>query len=117
MSESRTFEELFLAQSPEENLKKKHLKILLLSNINSNNLYLYKLKEWQIEKNIYFDYLLYLGNFLSYSEDKDKNNLKEIANDEAETGGLISNLENLCLNVIYIGGNNDCVTLFKKPYS
>jgi len=116
MSESRTFEELFLAQSPEENLKKKHLKILLLSNINSNNLYLYKLKEWQIEKNIYFDYLFYLGNFLSYSEDKDKNNLKEIANDEAETGGLISNLENLCLNVIYIGGNNDCVTLFKKPY-
>ena len=115
MSETKSFEELFLSQSVEENLKIKHLKILVLNNINSNYLYLFKLKEWQIKSNIYFDYLLYLGNFLSYS-DKDKNNVKEIANDEAQTGGLLSYLENLCLNIIYIGGNNDCVTLFKNPF-
>ena len=115
MSEVKSFEELFLSQSVEENLKVKHLKILVLNNINSNNLYLFKLKEWQNNKNIYFDYLFYLGNFLSYS-DNDKNNIKEIANDEALTGGLLSYLENLCLNIVYIGGNNDSVTLFKKPF-
>ena len=115
MSEVKSFEELFLSQSVEENLKVKHLKILVLNNINSNNLYLFKLKEWQNNKNIYFDYLFYLGNFLSYS-DNDKNNIEEIANDEALTGGLLSYLENLCLNIVYIGGNNDSVTLFKKPF-
>ena len=115
MSETKSFEELFLSQSMEENLKIKHLKILLLSNINSNHLYLFKLKEWQNKQNIYFDYLFFLGNFLAYS-DKDKNNLKEIADDEAQTGGLLSYLENLCLNIVYIGGSNDPVTLYKKPY-
>ena len=115
MSETKSFEELFLAQSVEENLKIKKLKIFLLSNINSNNLYLFKLKEWQIKQNIYFDYLFFLGNFLSFS-DKDKNSIKEIANDEAQTGGLLSYLENLCLNIIYIGGNNDTPTLFQKPF-
>ena len=65
MSETKSFEELFLSQSVEENLKIKHLKILVLNNINSNYLYLFKLKEWQIKSNIYFDYLFYLGNFLS----------------------------------------------------
>ena len=115
MSETKSFEELFLAQSVEENLKINHLKILILSNINSNNLYLFKLKEWQIKQNIYFDYLFFLGDFLSFSEN-DKNSIKEIANDEAQTGGLISYLENLCLNVIYIGGNNDAVTLFNEPF-
>ena len=115
MSETKSFEELFLAQSVKENLKIKKLKILILSNINSNNLYLFKLKEWQIKQNIYFDYLFFLGNFLSFS-DKDKSSIKEIANDEAQTGGLLSYLENLCLNVIYIGGNNDTETLFKKPF-
>ena len=115
MSETKSFEELFLSQSVEENLKIKHLKILVLNNINSNHLYLFKLKEWQIKSNINFDYLFYLGNFLSYS-DKEKNNIKEIANDEAQTGGLLSYLENLCLNIIYVGGNNDCVTLFKTPF-
>ena len=115
MSETKSFEELFLSQIVEENIKVKHFKILVLSNINSNHLYLFKLKEWQNKQNIYFDYLFFLGNFLEYS-DKDKNNIKEIANDEAQTGGLISYLENLCLNIVYIGGNNDTVTLFEKPF-
>ena len=115
MSETKTFEELFLSQSVEENLKINHLKILVINNINSNNLYLFKLKEWQINHNVYFDYLFFLGNFLS-SSNKDKNSIKEIANDEAQTGGLLSYLENLCLKIVYIGGNNDIGTLFKKPY-
>ena len=29
---------------------------------------------------------------------------------------MLSYLENLCLNIIYIGGTNDTVTLFKKPF-
>ena len=115
MSETKTFEELFLSQSVEENLKINHLKILVINNINSNNLYLFKLKEWQINHNIYFDYLFFLGNFLSFS-DKDKTSIKEIANDEAQTGGLLSYLENLCLKIIYIGGISDIGTLFQKPY-
>lgn len=116
MSETKTFEELFLSQSEEDNLKVNHLKILIINNINSNYMYLIKLKEWQIKHQEYFDYLFVLGNFLSYSENRNKNELKEISNDEAEIGGLISYLENLSLNVIYIGGNNDTPTIFKEPY-
>ena len=116
MSETKTFEELFLSQYEEENLKVNHLKILLINNINSNHLYLLKLKEWQMKNQEYFDYIFFLGNFLSFSENKDKNDIKEISNDEAEIGGLLSFLENLSLNIIYIGGNNDTPTIFKTPY-
>ena len=116
MSETKTFEELFLSQSEEENLKVKKIKILIVNNINSNYMYLIKLKEWQIQQKEYFDYLFYLGNFLSYDENKDKNDIKEISNDEAEIGGLLSYLENLSLNIVYLGGKNDCLTLFKAPY-
>ena len=49
MSEPKTFEELFLSYSKEENLKLKKLKILLINNINSNYRYLLKLKECQIK--------------------------------------------------------------------
>ena len=116
MSETKTFEELFLSQSEEENLKVKQIKILIVNNINSNYMYLIKLKEWQIQHKEYFNYLFYLGNFLSYDEDKDKNDIKEISNDEAEIGGLLSYLENLSLNIVYLGGKNDCPTLFKAPF-
>lgn len=116
MSETKTFEELFLSQSEEENLKIKQIKILIVNNINSNYMYLIKLKEWQIQHKEYFNYLFYLGNFLSYDENKDKNDIKEISNDEAEIGGLLSYLENLCLNIVYLGGKNDCPTLFKEPF-
>ena len=34
MSETKTFEELFLSQSEEENLKVKQIKILIVNNIN-----------------------------------------------------------------------------------
>ena len=63
MSETKTFEELFLSQSEEENLKVKQIKILIVNNINSNYMYLIKLKEWQIQHKEYFNYLFYLGNF------------------------------------------------------
>ena len=116
MSETKSFEELFLSYSKEENLKVNKLKILIVNNINSNYMYLLKLKEWQIKQEKYFDYLFYLGNFLSFSENKNKNDIKEICNDEAEIGGLLSFLENLCLNIVYIGGSNDTPTIFKTPY-
>ena len=116
MSETKSFEELFLSQSEEENLKVNHLKILIINNINSNYMYLIKLKEWQIKNQEYFDYLFVLGNFLSFSKDKNKDDLKEISNDEAEIGGLISYLENISLNIVYLGGNNDTITIFKAPY-
>ena len=57
MSETKTFEELFLSQYEEENLKVNQLKILLINNINSNHLYLLKLKEWQMKNQEYFDYI------------------------------------------------------------
>lgn len=116
MSETKTFEELFLSYSKEENVKVNKLKILLINNINSNYMYLLKLKEWQIKQEEYFDYLFYLGNFMSFSENKNKNDIKEICNDEAEIGGLLSYLENICLNIVYIGGSNDTPTIFQKPY-
>ena len=116
MSETKTFEELFLAQSEEDNLKVNHLKLLLINNINSNYMYLIKLKEWQIQHQQYFNYIIYLGNFLSYSENKKKDDVKQLSNDESEIGGLLSYLENLCLNIIYIGGNNDVSTIFNQPY-
>ncbi len=59
MSETKTFEELFLSYSKEENLKLKKLKILLINNINSNYRYLLKLKECQIKSQEYFDYIFY----------------------------------------------------------
>ena len=116
MSETKTFEELFLSQSEEENLKVNHLKILIINNISSNYMYLIKLKEWQIEHQEYFDYIIYLGNFLSGSENKNQEDMKQLSNDEAEIGGLLSYLENLCLNIIYIGGNNDSSSIFTQPY-
>ena len=116
MSETKTFEELFLSYSKEQNLKVNKLKILLINNINSNYRYLFKLKEWQIKNQEYFDYIFYLGNFLSFQENKNKNDLKEICNDEAEIGGLLLFLENICLNIIYIGGDNDTPTIFKTPH-
>ena len=116
MTETKTFEELFLSQSEEENLKINHLKILIINNINGNHMYLIKLKEWQNEQQQYFDYLIILGNFLSFNENKKKDDIKDIANDEAEIGGLLSYLENVSLNIIYIGGNNDVTTIFKAPY-
>ena len=59
MSETKTFEELFLSYSKEENLKSKKLKILLINNINSNYRYFLKLKEWKIKSQEYFDYIFY----------------------------------------------------------
>ena len=55
-----------------------------------------------------------IGNLISYSENK--NDIKELCNDEAEIGGLLSYLENLSLNSIYIFGDNDTPTIFKEPY-
>ena len=116
MSETKTFEELFMIKPKEEILKINNLKILVLSNINSNHMYLIKLKEWQMQNKEYFDYIIFLGNFLSYTDNKNKEDLLQISKDESQIGGLLSYLENICLKIIYIGGENDCITLFRKPY-
>ena len=119
MSETKSFEELFLSQNEEDNLKINHIKILLVNNINSNHMYLIKLKEWQIENQELFDYLIFLGNFL---ENKDQNsNIKidskeNLINEESEIGSLITYFENICLKVIYIGGINDSKNIFTQPY-
>lgn len=116
MSETKTFEDLFLSSNFEESSQKNTIKILVTSNLNSDFMYLMKLKEWQIENQEYFDYLIFLGNFIEHKENKDKNDEETITNDESETGGLINYFENITLNLLYIGGENDVKTLFKLPY-
>ena len=59
MSETKTFEELFLSSNLSHNLSVSNLKILLISDINSNYMYVEKLKEWQLENNQYFDYVFF----------------------------------------------------------
>ena len=118
MSETKSFEELFLSQNEEDNLKINHIKILLVNNINSNHMYLIKLKEWQIEHQELFDYLIFLGNFL---ENKENSNVKidskeNLINEESEIGSLLTYFENICLKVIYIGGSNDSKNIFTQPY-
>jgi Icc-related predicted phosphoesterase len=115
MSETKKFEDLFLSSNIEETLSIKKLKILIISDINSNFIYLQKLKEWQLKKNIYFDYIFFLGNFLKQNQYSNKNEEKEnLPVQEAEMTSLISFLENINLNIFYIGGNNDPKNLFMK---
>ena len=63
MSETKKFEDLFLSSNFEETLSIKKLRILIISDINSNFMYLQKLKEWQLKNNIYFDYIFFAGKF------------------------------------------------------
>ena len=69
MSETKTFEELFLSSNLSHNLSVSNLKILLISDINSNYMYVEKLKEWQLENNQYFDYVFFCGNFLNFNQE------------------------------------------------
>jgi len=115
MSETKKFEDLFLSSNLEETLSIKKLKILIISDINSNFMYLQKLKEWQLKNNIYFDYIFFAGNFLKHTNFSNKTEEKEnIAIQEAEMSTLITFLENINLNIFYIGGLNDPKNLFMK---
>jgi Icc-related predicted phosphoesterase len=111
MSENKTFEELFLSECKEENLSIKEVDILLVSDIHLSFHYLEKLKEWQLENKRLFDYILLTGDILSLKyPDNEKNEI--IAQSEAEISSIITFLENMCLNVIYLGGNHDPKSLF-----
>jgi Icc-related predicted phosphoesterase len=113
MSETKTFEELFLSESKNDNLSIKELEILLVSDIHKSYPYLEKLKEWQIENKKLFDYIFCTGDILSLKYPEIEDN-EVIAKSEAEISAIISFLENMCLNVIYIGGNHDPKSLFNS---
>lgn len=112
MSENKTFEEIFLSESKEENLKTKELDILLVTDLHMSVSYLEKLKEWQIENKAMFNYIFCTGDFLSLSY-PENNDLDVIPKAEADISSLLSYLENMCLNVLYVGGNHDPITLFE----
>lgn len=112
MSETKTFEELFLSSNLSHNLSISNLKILLISDINSNYMYVEKLKEWQLENNQYFDYIFFCGNFLSFNQEV--NEQKNLPKAEADISGLITYIENIQLNVFYVPGYNDPKTLLKE---
>lgn len=115
MSETKTFEEIFLSESLDENLKTSELDILLVSDVHTNYIYLEKLKEWQIENQRSFNYIVCLGDILSLN--MPENETKEcISKGESEISGIISFLESICLNVIYIGGNHDPKTIFNMNW-
>jgi Icc-related predicted phosphoesterase len=111
MSENKTFEELFLSECKEQNLKVKELDILLISDVHKSSSFLEKLKEWQLENKKLFDYIICTGDMLNlFLPDNDLN--ESIAKGEADLSAMISFLENMCLNVIYIPGNHDPKSLF-----
>lgn len=111
MSETKKFEELFLSECESENLKTKELEILLISDVHKNYSFLENLKEWHTKQKKVFNYIFLTGDILSlkYPENEQP---EFIAKSEAEISAIISFLENMCLNVIYLGGNHDPKTLF-----
>ena len=112
MSETKTFEELFLSSNMSHNLSVSYLKILLIADSNSNFMFIEKLKEWQIENNQYFDYSFFCGNFLGPNPNVDSS--QHIPKAEADICGLLIYLENIQLKILYVPGSNDPKTLFQK---
>jgi len=111
MSETKKFEELFLSECDSENLGTSELKILLISDVHKNYSFLENLKEWHTMHNKVYDYIFLTGDILrlNYPENEQA---EFIAKSEAEISAIISFLENMCLKVIYLGGNHDPKTLF-----
>jgi len=111
MSETKRFEELFLSECKSENLHTNELKILLISDVHKNYSFLENLKEWHTKQKRVFNYIFLTGDILSlnYPENEQP---ESIAKSEAEISAIISFLENMCLNVVYLGGNHDPSTLF-----
>jgi Icc-related predicted phosphoesterase len=112
MSETKKFEELFLSECKAENSSIQELDILLVSDIHKSYDYLEKLKEWTLENKKLFNYIFCTGDMLTLKYPELEDN-EIIAKSEAELSAIISFLENICLNVIYIGGNHDPKSLFK----
>jgi len=113
MSESKTFESLFLSENEKENLLINNIDILLVSDIHLNYEYLERLKEWTVKKKKVFDFIFCTGDFLKLNYPENEDN-KVIAKSESELTSIINFLENICLNVIYLGGNHDPKSIFES---
>ncbi len=114
MSETKRFEELFLSDCYSENIKTNELKILLISDVHKNYSFLESLKEWHTKSKKNFNYIFLTGDILSLNYPENEQT-EIIAKSESEISAIISFLENMCLNVIYLGGNHDPKTLFDDP--
>jgi Icc-related predicted phosphoesterase len=112
MSEVKSFEEIFLSENKTLNLQKSELDILLVSDIHLSFNYLERLKEWTVENKRLFDYIFCTGDFLKLNYPENEDNVLQ-AEGETKLSAIISYLENICLNVIYLGGNHDTKSLFE----
>ena len=113
MSESKKFEELFLSESLEDNLNINEISILAITDLHKNYHFLENLKEWHTKNKKQFNYIFLTGDILTLDY-PDNEKPETIAKAEAEISAIISFLENMCLNVIYLGGNHDPKTLFNE---
>jgi Icc-related predicted phosphoesterase len=113
MSETAKFEELFVAQDKHSLQNVNELNFLVVTDIHKSLPYIEKLKEWQMETKHMFDYVFCLGDILNLKEEDQKND-EIVFKSEGELSSIINYLENICLNVLYIPGNHEPHTLFRK---
>jgi Icc-related predicted phosphoesterase len=111
MSETKSFEEIFLSENKSLNLSKSVLDILLVSDIHLSFTYLERLKQWTVENKRLFDYIICTGDTLNLHYPNNEDSLVQ-AEGETQISAVINYLENICLNVIYLGGNHDTKSLF-----
>lgn len=114
MSETKAFEELFFSYNADTHYSITNLKILIISNINSNTMYLERIKEWQLKQNIYFDIVLFVGNFTEYVDDEKKYDKENECRAEAKVATMVAFIENLTIPLIYMAGKNDPDVLFNE---
>jgi Icc-related predicted phosphoesterase len=91
---------------------KKELKILLITDIHNDYNFLEKIKKWKIENKRIFDYIFCTGDILSLENPENINN-ETVTKNIKDLSNIIKFLENICKNVIYIGGNSDFMKMFK----
>ena len=113
MSETTKFEDLFITVNKDSLKESKEFSILIVTDIHKSLPYIEKLKEWQMDYKQMFDYVFCLGDMLNLKEEDQKND-EVIFKSEGELSSIINYLENICLNVLYIPGNHEPYTLFKK---
>ena len=111
MAESLSFEELFI--QPKEYSSKTELKILLISDIRSRFLNLIKLKELLNQKQMFFDAVFVLGNFLD-----GEGNYREEVKAESVIASYLNIIESINTHVFFIPSSTDPQSLFRtKPES
>lgn len=112
MSESDTFENLFLNKShkTKDFTYRISKRILVIDKVQGNFLFLNKLKEWDLKRKNFFDYIFCLGNFL---KEKSHIYIKQGANfDEIDISAILNYFETISLNCIYIPGETDPISMF-----